>query len=101
MAWRSDTWLMFHPTLQKPPTKPLSATPNQMSESGKNAIGSRKPADYLEEFRHRRSFGRVMKSHLIPAYKAGAIWQRRVRRAYRDFQNERLEELCYRFEREE
>ena len=40
IACRSETWLMFQPTLQKPPMNPPSATAHQMSSLGAKAIGS-------------------------------------------------------------
>ncbi len=64
------------------------------------SIGSKKPVDYLDEFRHRRHFGKVMRSHLIPHSKDGALWQPQVWRAYRNFQNERLDLICKMFNRE-
>jgi len=64
------------------------------------SIGSKKPVDYLDEFCRRRHFGKVMKSHLIPHRKESALWQPQVRRAYRNFQNERLELICKMFNRE-
>ena len=64
------------------------------------SIGSKKPVDYLDEYRHRRHFGKVMSSHLIPHSREGSLWQPQVRRAYKNFQNERLELICKIFNRE-
>lgn len=64
------------------------------------SIGSKKPVVYLDEFRRKRCFHRVMSSHLIPHQKDSPLWDRGVRRGYRNFQNERLDVLCKAFERE-
>ena len=64
------------------------------------SIGSNKPVVYLEEFRRRKSFGQVMSSHLIPHFKGGGLWDKNIRRGYKQFQNERLEKLCHAFERQ-
>lgn len=58
------------------------------------SIGSNRPRVYLQEFRHRRHFARVMKSHLIPHKSNSPIWSSSVRKAYRQFQQERLKILC-------
>lgn len=64
------------------------------------SIGSKKPVDYLEAFRHRRHFGKVMSGHLIPHRRDSALWDGQVRRAYKAFQAERLELVCKAFTRE-
>ena len=64
------------------------------------SIGSNEPQTYLDEYRGRRCFSRVMKSHLVPYHRKGAIWNGNVRRAYKQFQDERLDVLCRAFERQ-
>jgi len=64
------------------------------------SFGSKKPAHYLEEYRRRKHFARVMKSHLIPYKSNGALWDTNIRRRYRIFLKERLELICKEFEKE-
>lgn len=64
------------------------------------SIGNKRPVDYLDEFRRKKSFSRVMASHLIPHFKGSGIWDSNVRRAYKQFQADRLDLLCRAFERE-
>jgi hypothetical protein len=63
------------------------------------SIGSNKPCRYLADYKSHRHFGPVMRSHLIPYHRAGALWLTGVRKAYRQFQRERLEEICRAFEK--
>lgn len=62
-------------------------------------IGSNKPFKYLAQYRRRRHFATVMRSHLIPHHRNGALWSRSVRSAYRKFQRERLALICAAFDR--
>jgi hypothetical protein len=64
------------------------------------SIGSKRPAVYLEEFCHRKSFSKVLRSHLIPHFKGSGIWDRNVQRGFKRFQNERLGLICTAFQRE-
>jgi hypothetical protein len=64
------------------------------------SIGSKKPVVYLERFRHRKSFSKVLRSHLIPHFKGGGIWDHNVRRGFKRFQDDRLGLICTAFERE-
>jgi len=63
------------------------------------SIGSNKPCNYLDEFRQRRHYSSVMKSHLIPYHRASPLWSGNVRSAYRKFQRERLALICAAFNR--
>jgi len=63
------------------------------------SIGSNKPCKYLADYRSRRHFASVMRSHLIPHHRDGSLWLPGVRKAYRKFQRERLDEICRQFER--
>lgn len=62
------------------------------------SIGSKKPKAYLAQFRSRKHFGRVMRSHLIPYDADGALWSGSIRRGYRAFQKERLKQICKTFD---
>lgn len=64
------------------------------------SIGRKKPVEYLSEFRHQPHFQRTMRSHLIPAEKGSALWERDVRSAYRRFLKARLNMICRAFEKE-
>lgn len=64
------------------------------------SIGSKKPVVYLDEFRHRKSFSKVMRSHLIPHFKGSGIWDRNVRRGFKHLQQDRLEVICSAFQQE-
>ena len=64
------------------------------------SIGSKKPAVYLEEFSHRKSFSKVLWSHLIPHFKGSGIWDHNVRRGFKRFQNDRLDQICTAFQRQ-
>lgn len=63
------------------------------------SIGSKKPCDYLENFRRRRHFASVMRGHLIPHQGSSALWSGNIKAAYRRFQRERLALLCAEFNR--
>lgn len=64
------------------------------------SIGSNKPAIYLEEFKRMKHFPRVMRSHLIPYRSNSALWNRNVRRAYRQFVTQRIDWIRKAFEKE-
>ena len=61
------------------------------------SIGSNKPCHYLSEHRRRLHFSTVMKSHLIPHKRENSLWLSNVRKAYRQFQRERLKDICIAF----
>jgi hypothetical protein len=63
------------------------------------SIGSNKPCKYLAEYKSRRHFASVMRSHLIPYHRDAALWATGVRKGYRKFQRERLGEICRQLER--
>lgn len=62
-------------------------------------IGSKKPAQYLEVYRHKRYFKRAMKSHLI-LHNSDALWSSNVRRGFKKFLRERRHLLCNELNRE-
>lgn len=59
-----------------------------------SVFASHKPATYLAEFRSRRYFARVMKSHLIPVDRSSGLWDTNVDRGYRMFLKARTRLLC-------
>ena len=61
------------------------------------SIGSKRPNAYLEEFRRRKHFARVMNSHLIP-HRSDNIWDGNIRRGFRGFLDQRLKLICEAFE---
>jgi hypothetical protein len=63
------------------------------------SIGSNKPAVYLDEYRKRKHFAGVMKSHLIPYKSDSGLWGYDVRKGYRQFSKQRLEWICREFEK--
>lgn len=64
------------------------------------SIGSNKPSTYLDKFRRRKHFARVMKSHLIPYETGGGLWSHNIRKGYRRFLNERVGLIRKAFEKE-
>jgi hypothetical protein len=68
-----------------------------VAEENQSIGGSSSPARYLDDHRWRRHFPSVMRSHLIPYKKDNALWGKNVRKAYRQFQKERLREVCHAF----
>ncbi len=64
------------------------------------SFGNKKPVRYLAEFRKRKHFSRVMKSHLIPYGGDSGLWVNDIRRGYRRFVKERIDIICKVFERE-
>jgi hypothetical protein len=71
----------------------LDAEENQM-------FGSNKPIVYLESYKRKKHFSRVMKSHLIPYRGDSHLWDRNVRSGYRKFISQRLSVICKAFEKE-
>ena len=65
-------------------------------------IGKKLPRKYLATYQSagRGYFARVMKSHLIPAGKDGAVWEHGVVRAFKLFRSQRLALICKAFEKE-
>jgi hypothetical protein len=65
-------------------------------------IGKRLPRKYLAAYHAsgRKYFSRVMKSHLIPAGKDGAVWDQGVVRSFKRFRAQRLALICKAFEKE-
>jgi hypothetical protein len=49
------------------------------------SFGARQPVSYLEDFRSRKHFARVMKSHLIPHQNDSALWDTNVPRGFKAF----------------
>lgn len=64
------------------------------------SFGSKKPVIYLSDFRRKKHFAAVMKSHLIPYQRESGLWIGNVRKAYRQFIRQRLNLICDAFERE-
>jgi hypothetical protein len=65
------------------------------------SIGSRRPSVYLALWRRRRHFRRTMRAHLIPSGPDSPLWEEHnVRRGYRRFMKQRLDEICRAFEKE-
>jgi hypothetical protein len=63
------------------------------------SISNKKPVVYLEDFRHKKSFGKVMRSHLIPHIKGSGIWDKNVGRGFKQFHNDRCDVICSAFQR--
>lgn len=65
-------------------------------------IGKKLPRKYLANYQltGRRYFARVMRSHLIPVGKDGAVWEHGVVRAFKLFRSQRLALICKAFEKE-
>ena len=63
-------------------------------------IGSKKPSDYFKELKHPRYFASVMKSHLIPYKTDSGIWNRNIKKGYKQFVDVRLELICKEFEKQ-
>jgi hypothetical protein len=64
------------------------------------SFGSKPPKRYLADYRHAKHFARVMRSHLIPHYKGGGLWDTHVRNGYRKFLAERLQFVVRAFEKQ-
>jgi hypothetical protein len=62
------------------------------------SIGSKRPSVYLEDFRRRKHFGRVMNGHLVPHRSDSPVWDDNIRRAFREFSAQRLKLICAAFE---
>jgi hypothetical protein len=54
------------------------------------SFGSKLPCSYLDEFRHRKHFGRAMKSHLIPHDRNSPLWGSKARATFNKFIDARL-----------
>jgi hypothetical protein len=61
------------------------------------SYGSRAPAAYLDQYRRRRYFRRVLASHLIPCDKKSGLWEANVVQGYRMFLMARNGALCKAF----
>lgn len=64
-----------------------------------SVFGSSRPSFYLDEFRRKRYFGRVMRGHLIPFDRHSGLWDQSVVKGYRAFLKARTRLLCRTFER--
>lgn len=62
------------------------------------SIGSKRPSVYLEEFRGRKHFARVMRSHLVPHRSDSPVWDGSIHRGFREFAKQRLRLICAEFE---
>lgn len=57
-------------------------------ESDENqSFSDNHPRIYLEDYKRKRHFGSVMKSHLIPYDKASPVWEHNARKAFLEFLN--------------
>lgn len=63
------------------------------------SIGSNKPVVYLEAYRRRKHFAKVMKSHLIPYKSDSGLWEYDMRKGYRLFCKQRLDRISREFEK--
>ncbi len=77
------------------PSKRANSIVNLCFISGEenSSFGSRKPSIYLNEFRKRQYFGKVMRSHLIPFDNKSGLWDDNIRRGYNLFLKARTREL--------
>lgn len=57
------------------------------------SFGSRLPYRYLGEFRNKKHFARVMRSHLIPYEDDSPLWNNQAKKAFRNFIDARLKIL--------
>ncbi len=64
------------------------------------SFASRRPNIYLKDFRNKRYFSRVMRSHLIPFDQKSGLWDENIARGYKIFLKARTRELCKAFEKE-
>ncbi len=62
-------------------------------------IGMKLPRSYLEEYRKKRPFRRVMRSHLIPVGDDSGVWEKGIVSAFKQFRKERLVLICAEFEK--
>lgn len=68
-------------------------------ESDENqSISNKHPRHYLMSYCTAKHFGKVMKSHLIPAESDKAVWQPNVKKAFPTFLNERGKIIIKQFE---
>lgn len=59
-------------------------------ESDENqSISDNHPRIYLEEYKRKRQFSKVMRSHLIPYRASSPVWERNVRKGFLAFLNQR------------
>lgn len=61
-------------------------------------FGARRPSVYLDEFRGRRHFKRVLRSHLIPDGDGNGLWDGNIPRGYKTFLAQRTKAICRAFE---
>lgn len=64
------------------------------------SFGSKAPRRYLANFKSRRNFPRVMRSHLIPHFKGSGLWKSNIRRGYRTFLEQRAQVVINAFEKQ-
>lgn len=61
------------------------------------SFGGKAPKVYLEEYRRRKHFARVMKSHLIPYVRDSPLWGTKSNRGFRQFLDERAKLIARTF----
>ncbi len=64
------------------------------------SIGKRRPSEYLKNFRHKKYFPSVMKSHLMPYRKESGLWDHNIRKGFKKFVIQRQNLICEAFERQ-
>lgn len=62
-------------------------------------VGANPPRKYLVDYRRRKYFLNVMKSHLIPYSKTEGLWDSNTKRSYKKFINNRTKLICQKFEK--
>jgi hypothetical protein len=64
------------------------------------SFGSKRPRQYLAEYRHTKHFARVMRSHLIPYQEDSGLWEWNAKRGFRAFVQKRAGVVRKAFEEE-
>jgi len=64
----------------------LAANENQL-------ISDDEPYNYLDGYRSKRQFSKIMRSHLIPVSPGSGIWENNTRVGFRDFLNQRANQI--------
>ncbi len=64
------------------------------------SFGSKRPRQYLADYRHTKHFAGVMRSHLIPYRDDSGLWEGNAKRGFRVFVQKRAETMRKAFEEE-
>lgn len=62
-------------------------------------ISASPPRKYLTEFRQKKYFPAVMRSHMIPYKNGFGLWNTDTKKGYKTFMNQRTKLICQRFEK--